>query len=235
MESVIPELRSNLKDNVDEHTKSTSQRFFKEKVNAYGVKTSTVTKIAKQFYENIQPISKDKVFQLCEELFSSGMLEESFIACKWSEYINNYEETDFQIFEHWINSYINNWATCDTFCNHTVGAFIVKYPSYITRLFDWACSDNMWMRRASAVSLIIPAKRGLFLREAFKISDLLTGDGEDLVQRGFGWLLKEESRTHQAEVYDYILRKRDVMPRTALRYAIKLMPDEMRQEAMKKW
>ena len=234
MESVITELRSNLKDNVDEHTRDSSQRFFKEKVDVYGVKTSTVTKIAKKLYENIQPMNKGNVFQLCEELFSSGMLEESFIACKWSEYVNNYEEADFQIFEHWINSYINNWATCDTFCNHTVGAFIEKHPSYVTRLFDWARSDNMWMRRASAVSLILPAKRGLFLGEAFKISDLLLEENEDLVQKGFGWLLKEESRTQQAEVYEYVLRNRNLMPRTALRYAIKLMPVEMKKEAMKK-
>jgi 3-methyladenine DNA glycosylase AlkD len=91
------------------------------------------------------------------------------------------------------------------------------------------------MRRASAVSLILPAKRGLFLGEAFKISDLLLEENEDLVQKGFGWLLKEESRTHQGEVYEYVLSNRDVMPRTALRYAIKLIPDEMRKEAMKKY
>jgi 3-methyladenine DNA glycosylase AlkD len=84
------------------------------------------------------------------------------------------------------------------------------------------------------VSLIIPAKRGLFLEEAFMISDLLMGDGEDLVQKGFGWLLKEESRTHQEEVYNYVIKNRSIMPRTALRYAIKLMPEELRKEAMRK-
>jgi 3-methyladenine DNA glycosylase AlkD len=92
----------------------------------------------------------------------------------------------------------------------------------------------MWMRRAAAVSLIIPAKTGLFLDEAFKIADTLMGDEEDLVQKGFGWLLKEESRTKQREVYDYVLARRSVMPRTALRYAIELMPQELRREAMKR-
>jgi 3-methyladenine DNA glycosylase AlkD len=57
---------------------------------------------------------------------------------------------------------------------------------------------------------------------------------EDLVQKGFGWLLKEESRTKQKEVYEYVLSKRAVMPRTALRYAIELMPQDMRREAMKR-
>ncbi|MFA5105363.1 MAG: DNA alkylation repair protein [Candidatus Micrarchaeia archaeon] len=55
-----------------------------------------------------------------------------------------------------------------------------------------------------------------------------------MVQKGYGWLLKEASRKHQKEVFDYVCAHRHEMPRTALRYAIELMPKEMRTEAMKK-
>jgi 3-methyladenine DNA glycosylase AlkD len=62
----------------------------------------------------------------------------------------------------------------------------------------------------------------------------LIGDGDDLVQKGFGWLLKEESRMHQKEIFDYVVVHRATMPRTALRYAIELMPKDLKAEAMKK-
>ena len=39
---------------------------------------------------------------------------------------------------------------------------------------------------------------------------------------------------HQKEVFDYVVKNRKVMPRTALRYAIELMPKELKAEAMKK-
>lgn len=55
-----------------------------------------------------------------------------------------------------------------------------------------------------------------------------------MVQKGYGWLLKEESRLHQKEVFDYAVKNRKVMPRTALRYAIELMPKELRSETMKR-
>jgi 3-methyladenine DNA glycosylase AlkD len=84
------------------------------------------------------------------------------------------------------------------------------------------------------VSLIVPAKKGLFLQEAIEISDTLLLDPDDMVQKGYGWLLKEASRKHQKEVLDYILKNRKTMPRTALRYAIELMPKELKAEAMKK-
>ena len=46
--------------------------------------------------------------------------------------------------ERWIKNYINNWAKCDTFCNHTVGAFVELYPEYLKDLKKWAKSGNRW-------------------------------------------------------------------------------------------
>jgi 3-methyladenine DNA glycosylase AlkD len=90
------------------------------------------------------------------------------------------------------------------------------------------------MRRAAAVSLIVPAKHGKFLKESMEIADLLLTDNDDMVQKGYGWLLKEASRKHTEEIYSYVMKNKRMMPRTALRYAIELMPKEMKTEAMKK-
>ncbi len=59
-------------------------------------------------------------------------------------------------------------------------------------------------------------------------------DNDDLVQKGYGWMLKTLCNNYEEEVYQYVLSKREIMPRTALRYAIEKMPPEMKQEAMKK-
>ena len=98
----------------------------------------------------------------------------------------------------------------------------------------WGKSENRWLKRAAAVSLIVPAKKGCFMQGAFEICDLLLIDEDDIVQKGYGWLLKEESRKHQKEVFDYVVKNRKIMPRTALRYAIELMPKELKAQAMKK-
>jgi len=62
----------------------------------------------------------------------------------------------------------------------------------------------------------------------------LRTDGDDMVQKGYGWMLKAASETHQEEVFDYIMRRKTGMPRTALRYAIEKMPPGMRAKAMTK-
>ena len=71
------------------------------------------------------------------------------------------------------------------------------------------------------------------MREAFEICDMLLTNKDDMVQKGYGWLLKEESRKHQQEVFNYVFKSRRIMPRTALRYAIELMPKELKAQAMK--
>ncbi len=90
------------------------------------------------------------------------------------------------------------------------------------------------MRRAAAVTLILPAKRGKFLEDVFEIAGILLTDVDDMVQKGYGWMLKVASQAHQAEVFDYVMKNKSLMSRTALRYAIEKMPKELKEMAMKK-
>ncbi|WP_406670668.1 DNA alkylation repair protein [Methanolobus sp. ZRKC4] len=235
MNPIISQIRKDLEQNADEKTKISSARFFKEETKSYGVKTAIVTKMSKQYFKSISSESKEDIFALCEELLSSDYNEEAFIALKWADYLNpHYEPKDFAVFERWIGEYINNWAKCDTLCNHAVGTFIDMYPEYIESLKTWTASDNRWYRRAAAVTLILPARRGDYLDDVLEIADLLLTDEDDLVRKGYGWMLKEASREHQQEIFDYVMQNKKVMPCTALRYAIEKMPKDLRTKAMEK-
>jgi 3-methyladenine DNA glycosylase AlkD len=235
MNEIIKKIRQELKKNADEKIKKSGQGFFKERVKMYGIKTSIVIKIGKEFYKDAKSLPKSEIFGLCEELWRSGYMEESFIACNWSYSVHkDYQPKDFKIFEKWIDKYISNWASCDTFGNHTVGEFIEMYPDYLSELKKWAKSKNRWLRRASAVSLIVPAKKGKFLKDVFEIADMLLLDKEDMVQKGYGWMLKVASQAHQKEVFNYVMKNKAVMSRTALRYAIEKMPKRLKQKAMVK-
>jgi 3-methyladenine DNA glycosylase AlkD len=232
---LISTMRRELENQVDEKTRSNSQSFFKEQVTFHGVKTSIVNKIARKHFLEIERLGKQEIFLLCEGLLKSDYIEEAFIAFDWAYRLRDkYEPADFIHFENWLSKYVNDWAKCDTLCNHSIGAFIERYPESLENLKRWAKLENRWLRRASAVTLIIPAKQGKFLEDIFEIADILLRDKDDLVQKGYGWMLKEASREHQKEVYDYIIRNREFMPRTALRYAIEKMPEDLKRKAMEK-
>jgi len=235
MNVIIEKIRNQLEESIDVKTKEKSQAFFKEKIEFYGVKVPVVNKISKDSFNDIEAFDKAEIFSLIEILWQSGILEESFIACNWTYSLRkNFQPNDFEIFKKWIDLYINNWASCDTFCNHSVGVFIQMYPDFLMELIKFTKSKNRWMRRASAVSLIIPARKGLFLNTIIKIADNLLLDKDDLVQKGYGWMLKAASESHQQEVFDYIMKNKFKMPRTALRYAIEKIPKNLKIIAMEK-
>jgi 3-methyladenine DNA glycosylase AlkD len=106
------------------------------------------------------------------------------------------------------------------------------YPACLTGLKKWTASANRWVRRASAVSLIVPAKKGMFLGDILEIADRLHSDRDDMVQKGYGWMLKVASQAHLEEVFDYVMSRKATMPRTALRYAIEKMPSGLKARAM---
>jgi 3-methyladenine DNA glycosylase AlkD len=233
MKNLFLNLRKELKSNSDPKVAKINQRFFKHKVKCYGIKAKDLEIISRKYYQQIKELGKGSIFSLCEELFKSGFGEDAAIAAKWSYKQNKlFEKKDIKIFEKWIENYIDDWAKCDAFCNHTIGEYILKYPDQIGVLKKWAKSKNMWLRRASVVSLIVPARKGLFLEESFELSNILMKDEEDLVQKGYGWLLKVLSQTHTKEVFTFVLTNKNQMTRTALRYAIEKMPQDLRQKAM---
>jgi 3-methyladenine DNA glycosylase AlkD len=235
MNQIIENVRQDFIRNGDEKVKTSGERFFKEAVKLYGLKSALTRQISRDHYKKLSDKSKSHIFRLCEEFWQSGYIEESFVACDWSYNIRkNYEPDDFKVFERWVNKYITNWATCDTLCNHNVGTFIVMYPDFLAELKKWARSDNRWVKRASAVSLIVPARKGKFLKDIFEIADIMHSDKDDMVQKGYGWMLKAASEAHQKEVFEYVFRKKATMPRTSLRYAIEKMTPELKVKAMAK-
>jgi 3-methyladenine DNA glycosylase AlkD len=230
--NVITEL---LIANSDEKTRDSSQRFFKETIRCHGVKAAVTVQIGKEYYQAVKDKPKAEVFDLCEQLWQTGYLEEAGIACNWSYYLHKqYTPVDFVVFEKWVNRYLTNWATCDTLCNHSVGTFIEMYPAFLKDLKKWALSNNRWMKRAAAVSLIVPARKGKFLPDILEIADILLLDKDDMVQKGYGWMLKASSQANQKVIFEYVMSKKAIMPRTALRYAIEKMPQDLKKKAMEK-
>lgn len=232
----LTNLRTELTSTGNDKDKLAAQRFFKHSVQLYGIKSKALKDIANNFYKSyLSELPKNVIFMLSEELFASQYLEESLLACDWTlRQKKHYQIEDFDLFEQWINLYVNNWATCDTFCNHNVMEIIMKFPRLLTRLKQWSKSQNLWMRRAAAVTLIIPARRGYLFDDILEIANNLLTDQEDMVQKGYGWMLKAASEAHLEDVYQFVLKNKSQMPRTALRYAIEKMPQEYRKIAMAK-
>ena len=236
MSSILDKIRKELKANVDLKYKEGFKNFFKknEKINLIGTRSPIVKKISSKYYKKIAYKNKLEIFNLCEKLLEKKTCEETSIAFNWARRQNkNLTKKDFFIFEKWLKKYVNNWAFCDDFCTHAFGELIFKYPQCLPRVKTWAKSKNRWLRRASAVILIYSVRQEKYLKNILKTADILLQDSDDLVQKGYGWSLKVASNTFPKEVLEFVMKRKNKMPRTALRYAIEKYPKEMKSKAMK--
>jgi 3-methyladenine DNA glycosylase AlkD len=213
-----------------------AQQFEKEKLEKPMVlRTAVVRKVSAEHFREVRNLSKDEIFKLCEELLKENDGDLRDIAFDWAYRLKKrYEKKDFQIFERWLKKYVKGWGSCDHLCVHPLGNLVLQFPELSAKTKKWAHSNNRWERRAAAVALIPALRRKLLLKEAFQAADILLQDKEDLVQKGYGWMLKEASNRFPNEVFRYVMKNRKRIPRTALRYAIEKLPLGWKKKAMRK-
>lgn len=170
---------------------------------------------------------------MCESLLKTNITENALIAFSWARKLKkDYTKQDFKTFERWVKKYISNWAMCDDFCTHALGDLVAKYPELIPKVKKWTKSRNRWVKRASAVVFINLIRKKNYLKEIFWTADQLLTDKDDMVQKGYGWMLKVAADFYPKQVFTYVMKKKNKMPRTALRYAIEKMPKNWKKKAM---
>ena len=92
------------------------------------------------------------------------------------------------------------------------------YPDRVL-LERLAMAENLWHRRVAVVSTLFGVRHGE-VNEALHVATLLRNDGEDLIQKAVGWLLREVGQHDLVALTTFLEAHGATMPRTMLRYAI---------------
>jgi 3-methyladenine DNA glycosylase AlkD len=197
-------------------------------------RTGEIRKLSAKIHRQLKGIDFHEKMDICE-----SFLEERTWALKIIGFDLAFRERKkytletFDRFEKWLFEYVNDWGDCDDFGVHALGAIIMDYPELYDRILIWCSSDNFAVRREAAVCLIYSARNDVIdFSKLTKISDMLMDDDHYLVQKGYGWMLKEYSVLHPSEVETYLKKNVQKMTRTAYRYAIEKMERAVKQELM---
>src|SRR5262245_6134160 len=125
---------------------------------------------------------------------------------------------------------VNNWDLVDASAPAIVGGFLAgRDRGPLTRL---ARSASLWERRIAVVATLHFIRRGDF-QDTLRLAGLLLDDGEDLIHKAAGWMLREVGKRDQAVLEGFLAGHCRQMPRTMLRYAIERLPEARRQQYLK--
>jgi 3-methyladenine DNA glycosylase AlkD len=203
----------------------------------YNVGTTEMRALARSIHaEHRDDWSVDDAMTFADALIVDRHLEVKSVGIEVvARYRRDFAPRLLPAWKRWLaNNHSANWATTDAICGALIGPLIVKYPPLAARMRIWARDRNMWVRRASAVSLIPSMRQGLALDVAYEIARRLHSDREDLIQKAVGWMLREAGKTDPARLERYLRANGPSIPRTTLRYAIERFPARQRRQLLEK-
>lgn len=209
------------------------QRFFKTGPGEYGegdqflgVRVPLTRRVARR-YSNL-PLT-DTLTLLQSAIHEERLLALIILTQKYRKGTSG-EQTE--IYKGYLNNtqYINNWDLVDTSAEHIVGAYLNNRSR--RPLYELARSDCLWERRIAIMATFHFIKNDEF-EETLKIAEMLVVDGEDLIHKAVGWMLRETGKRDQNAEESFLKKYYQRMPRTMLRYAIEKFPEGVRQQYLK--
>jgi 3-methyladenine DNA glycosylase AlkD len=201
----------------------------------YHAGTSAVRDLARDIYKaHRHAWSIDDASALADLLIKDRFLETKSVAVEVvALYRKAFRPGLLGKWKRWLaDGHSSNWATTDAICGCLIGPLLLQHPTLAAEMDRWSRHRILWIRRASAVGLIAPVRRGLALDTAYGVAERLHPDGEDLVQKAVGWMLREAGKADQVRLERYLLTHGPAIPRTTLRYAIERFDPRARRRLL---
>lgn len=230
---VVAEIQKKLAKLGDPRTAIASQRFFKTGPGEYGegdlfrgIRVPVLRRLSREYQAITLPEA--------EQLLKSPFHEDRLLALLL--WVRLYSQGDRlvrgKIYSLYLKNarFINNWDLVDSSAEHVVGAFL--WDKERGRLYQLAKSRDLWERRIAIMATFHFIKRGEF-DETLKLAQKLLSDGEDLIHKAVGWMLREVGKRDQEAEERFLKENYRRMPRVTLRYAIERFPKEKRQMYLK--
>jgi len=170
---------------LDEKSDNSSIDFFRVMVpgkqKIYGVKTPVLNELAKKY--------KEGGFDLAEDLWNSGALEEKVIAIKMIEKVGKDDPSRVLTLFKQFSKQIDNWAVCDGLGMQFLRGIVKTHQN---KVFDLAArlnrSKDPWQRRLSLVMVEWYTRKGEAPQKIKELVKNLETDKEYYVKKAVIWI-----------------------------------------------
>ena len=170
-----------------------------------GVPMKKVRAIGKTAFKDLDDHSIDAVHEQCEILLATTIYELKTIAIQWSHLCKAQAlPRHMETYGSWLHTYIDEWMDCDDLCTHPIASLVLAYPETLHATKSWACDGKWVVRRAAAVSLVPAARKGAYIDHILDLAELLQKDGDPMVQKGIGWLLRVARKANKDAIESFL-------------------------------
>lgn len=198
----------------------------------YNVRTAEIRRLARHVARrHAADWSIDEALAFAGALIADRFLEVKGVGIETlARFRRQFTPALLPVWKRWLSAdHADNWATTDVMCGALIGPLLLAHPRLVPQVRRWTRHRNLWVRRASAVSLVPLARRGLALDEVYATVRDLRGCPEDLIHKAVGWLLREAGKADLGRLERFLLAQGATLPRTTVRYALERFPERKRR------
>lgn len=233
--TVITEIKAELEALSKPENVENLQRFFKTKKGEYGygdifigVRVPDQRKVSKKY---ASLLSFDELSILLYSEIHEHRLTALFILVLQYQKSKSLADRE-SIFTFYLDhsKQCNNWDLVDSSAHHIVGAYTFETNTDI--LFELVESDNLWQNRIAMIATLYHIRKGN-IEIVYELARTLLNHKHDLMHKAVGWMLREAGKCNFAPTYNFIRDYYEMIPRTALRYAIEKQTKEQRDRILK--
>jgi len=133
---------------------------------------------------------------------------------------------------------LDNWANCDNLACFGMKPIALQMTNEVLSLCEqWVRDENKWIRRFGVV--VLRAFEKAYLHErAFEILDQVMTDRDSDVKKGTAWILRNLSKRHPAQVFEFLLSWAQSNPNRntvwIIKNVMKKLPEDQQQQQLVK-
>jgi 3-methyladenine DNA glycosylase AlkD len=224
------EVLAALERRADPKRAASSQRYFKEEVELYGLDAPSSRALLKELLARVKGHwTLLEAVSFCNAMVRDPHLEPRGIGYQVvAAFVKGAGPELLKDIRRWLERSCGNWALVDNLAPSVLAPLVERHPEIVPEVVAFTGSPNMWLRRGAAVTFVPLARHGKHLDTAYHVASRLFGDREDLMHKAVGWLLREAGRTDMPRLERFLRAEGPRMPRTTVRYAIERFPSPKR-------
>lgn len=219
-----------LKAGADEARAASFQRYFKEPVAIYGVEHKALKARREELAARVRGAwTLDDALVYCEAMLEDPHLEARGTGFQTvGDFVAEAGPELLEPIHRWLESYCGNWGLVDNLVPSVLSPLLRTHPHLVSDVVGWSASPVLWVRRGAAVAFVNLMDDPAMMDAGYEVALRLQDDGQDLIQKAVGWMLREAGKVDRHRLEEFLLDQGPRTPRTTLRYAIEKWSKEDR-------
>lgn len=208
------------------------KRYLKSDLEFVGASLPQVQAAAKRYLADHQALSRERLLELVEALWSKPIHERRATAVALLERRRELVgPRDLRLLERLVRE-SRTWALVDPIAVHVLGGILTRYPRSAPRLNRWARDDDFWVRRASLLAWIEPLREGAPFGAFGGYADAMLDEREFFIHKAIGWVLRDMGRRRPEEVVEWLGPRTGRASGVTMREAVKYVDPADRERLM---